>query len=149
MHPKNLGPAAALLILLAVGVIGSVSTAARPQDLYAASGRALSVPYELDLTEVERDDTRSYVTVAGFHERSAPGARWLMCRYAEIAQARGFSYWNAVYPAAGSELLVLGFSNDATASARQVFGSRYDIQRLLAEQMAPVDRFATLCGFRR
>lgn len=138
-------PAAALIAALIAGTC----TAAGPQDFYSASGRALSVPYELELSEVQRDDTRSYVNVAGFHERSAPGARWLMCRYAELAQARGFSHWNVVYPETGSEMLVLGFSNDAGATPEQVFGRAYNGQRVLAERMAPVDRFATLCGFRR
>lgn len=138
-------PAAVVIAALIAGTC----TAAGPQDFYSASGRALSVPYDLELTEVQRDATRSHVNVVGFHERSAPGARWLMCRYAEIAQARGFSHWNVVYPVPGSELLVLGFSNDAAATAEQVFGASHDSQRLLAERMAPVDRFATLCGFRR
>lgn len=141
-----LGASAAVLI---AALIAGTSTAAGPPDFYAASGRALTMPFDLQLTEVQRDDVRSFVNVAGFHERSAPGARWLMCRYAELAQARGFSHWNVVYPEHGSETLVLGFSNDANAAPEQVFGAAYDAKRVLGERMAPVDRFATLCGFRR
>ena len=141
--------ATALAALLAAGLVGGASTAAGPRDFYSASGRALTVPYELELNEVQRDASRSVVEVAGFHERSAPGARWLICRYAELAQQRGFSHWNALYPEPGRETLVIGFSNDASATPEDLFGPGHARERVLAERMAPVDRYATLCGFRR
>ena len=62
------------------------------------------------------------LTVPGFHERTAPASRWLMCAYTELAIQRGFNFWSALMPPEGSEVLILGLSNSAKTPPKGLAG---------------------------
>lgn len=115
---------------------------------YKISSKEQGAPFDLVVTEISREPNKSYLSVPGFHHRTAPGARWLMCVYTDLAVKRGFSYWNVMYPTRDKEVLVVAFAN-AESSPRELFGHDFDGKRVLGEQMAPVAKFTRFCGLRR
>lgn len=135
---------ATLLACAAVGIAHSESAA-----LFTASSKAQGASFDLVATEIQRFPSSSHLQVPGFHERTAPGARWLMCAYTALAVERGFSYWFVVYPPKDSNRLVVGLTNDANASPEQVLGSDFSKERLVGEKPMPVERMAAFCGIKR
>ena len=131
--------------------LGSASLSASSQNgtMASASSKAQGAPFDLLVAETERAPTKSYLSVPGFHERTAPGARWLMCAYTALAVERGFSYWYVVYPAPTSSRVVVGLSNLANASPAEVLGPDYVKEHAVGEGMMPVERMATFCGIKR
>lgn len=117
--------------------------------LFKASSKAQGAPFDLVVTETERHPTKSYLQVPGFHERSAAGARWLMCAYTALAVERGFGYWFVVYPPEGSTRLVVGLANSSSATAAQVLGPDFVKDRTIGDKPMPVERMAGLCGIKR
>jgi hypothetical protein len=81
--------------------------------------------------------------------RTAPGARWLMCAYTDLAVKRGFSHWVVVYPPESSEVLVLGFSNSPDTSVKELLGSDYDNGHVLGKELMAVETLFPMCGMRR
>ena len=120
------------------------------RSLYSVSSKAQGAPFDLVVTEVNRDPFRSYLSVPGFHQRTAPGTRWLMCVYTDLAIQRGFSHWSVVYPAQGSDILVVGFAiSDATPLAEVLGTKNYAPERTLADKPVPVEKFLIPCGMKR
>jgi len=117
--------------------------------LYTSSSKAQGAPFDLVLTEIKREPNKSFLSVPGFHKRTAPGARWLMCAYTDLAINRGFSHWIVVYPPENSDVLVLGLSNSSSASIKELLGKDYVKERVLGETVMPVEKLFPLCGMRR
>ena len=140
-------PASIVAAWLAVAAAGSAHS--QPGPLFTASSRAQGANFDLVATETVRLPGKSYLEVPGFHERTAPGSRWLMCAYTALALERGFSHWFVVYPADDSTRLVVGLTNEAAASPEQVLGADFSRERLLGGKAMPVDRMAAFCGIRR
>jgi hypothetical protein len=129
---------------------GALATAAAPsEELFQASSKAQGAPFDLVVTETQRLPGKSYLQVPGFHERTAAGARWLMCACTALALQRGYSHWFVVYPPAGSEQLVVGLAQSDAADAREVLGSDYVRERLVRESAMPVALMAGFCGLKR
>lgn len=101
------------------------------------------------VTETKREPSKSILSVAGFHKRTAAGSRWLMCAYTDLAVKRGFSHWIVVYPPENSEVLVVGFANSPTASVKELLGEDFSKERTLGESVVPVEKFFPMCGMRR
>ena len=132
----------ACAMLLAQPVFGQPS-------LYTVSSKAQAAPFDLVVTETKREPNKSFISVPGFHNRTAPGARWLMCAYTDLAIKRGFSNWVVVYPPENSEVLVVGFSNSPNASVKELLGKDFNKERALGESVMPVEKFLPMCGRRR
>ena len=133
--------------MLAGALVGAM--AAHAQDgLYQVSSKSQGAPFDLVVTEVAREENVSRLRVPGFHERTAPGARWLMCAYTDLAINRGFKYWAVVYPEKRDDILVVGFTNNPTTSPAEMLGPAYQKERVVGEDLADVERFSALCGIR-
>jgi hypothetical protein len=65
--------------------------------------------FDYTATEITRTDKTSTLRIPGFHNRTAPAARWMMCVYNELAIKRGFAYSTVVYPDLLSEDVLVGF----------------------------------------
>lgn len=117
--------------------------------LYSVSSRSQGAPFDLVVTEIKREPNKSYLSVPGFHNRTAPGARWLMCAYTDLAVKRGFSYWFVSYPPDNSEVLVVGLTNSPSASAKEVLDKDYSTEQILGNEPMPVEKMFPMCGMRR
>jgi hypothetical protein len=133
--------------ILITAIIASSATA--EPSLYTARAKAQGGPFELIVTEIKRAPDKSYLSVPGFHKRTAPGARWLMCVYTDLAVKRGFSHWFVTYPPTDSEVLVVGLTNRPNATANEVLGTDYRAELTLSSQPMPVEKVFPMCGMRR
>ena len=136
------------LVLFATVAVAAWTPSFSQLPMYTLSSKAHGAPFDLVVTEIKREETNSQLSVSGFHNRTAPGSRWLMCVYTELAIMRGFKYWSVMYPAEGSETLIVGFSNSATTSPKDVIGPQYVKERILGDPMSPVEAYVAFCGFR-
>lgn len=130
-------------IALIFGLV--ISHAAGATELFTASSKSQGASFDLVVTETQRFPEKSYLNVPGFHSRTAPGARWLMCAYTALAVERGFSYWYVVYPPEGSSRLVVALSNSSTALPSQLLGSDYVKELEIGDGMMPVEKMAGFC----
>ena len=128
----------------------SLSAGATPTDvpLYSISAKALGLPFEMDVSEVRRTASKSYLDVPGFGERTAVQSRWLMCVYTDLALERGFSHWTVVYPTQNGTRLVVGFSNSAKTSPSTLLGADFAPDRTIGAEMTAVAPYARFCGFK-
>ena len=140
-----------LVRLIVTMALASASWSATSQSvqMFGASSKAQGAPFDLLVTETERLPTKSFLSVPGFHERTAPGARWLMCAYTALAVERGFSYWYVVYPAPSSTRIVVGLSNSANASPAELLGPDYVTEFAIGQGMVPVEKMNAFCGLKR
>jgi len=96
-----------------IGLLASLFTAfanAAADDLYRVSSNEMGISqFDFTVTEVERKPKASVLEIPGFHDRSAPASRWMMCAYTDLAVKRGFSYWASVYPKLGNNQVILVF----------------------------------------
>lgn len=142
-----------MLILSARFLVACALLFAQPvlgqSALYTVSSKAQGAPFDLVVTEIQREPNKSFLSVPGFHKRTAPSARWLMCAYTDLAVKRGFSHWVVVYPPETSEVLVVGFSNSSNASVKELLGEDFDKERTLGESVIPVEKVFPMCGMRR
>jgi hypothetical protein len=72
-----------------------------------------------------------------------------MCAYTDLAIKRGFSYWSVMYPKQDNETLVVAFSNSPATSPKSLFAEEFNKDRVVGEQMFPVEKFVSPCGIRR
>jgi hypothetical protein len=142
MHALYTRFLAACALLLAQPVLAQFA-------LYTVSSKEQGAPFELVVTETKREPSKSFLSIPGFHKRTAPGTRWLMCAYTDLAVKRGFSHWIVVYPPENSDVLVVGFSNSPNASAKELLGEDFNKERTLGESAVPVEKFFPMCGMRR
>jgi hypothetical protein len=138
---------ARLVALLALAACNGGSFAQGERPSFQASSKGQGASFNLVVTETARFPSKSYLEVPGFHERSAPGARWLMCAYTALAKQRGFSHWLVVYPQEGSTRVVVGLTNSEFARAQAVLGSDYSNDRIVGERPMPVAKLAALCSW--
>lgn len=131
-----------------VALIICSGTALSQTSLYTVSSKAQGASFDLVVTEIKRDPQRSYLRVPGFHTRTAPGARWLMCAYTDLSIKRGFSHWAVMYPEEKKDVLVVGFSNSASTLPKELFGPEFDKKRVLGDEMTPVAKFLAFCGMK-
>jgi len=140
-------------ILFARMLVACVVLFAQPvlaqSTLYTVSSKTQGAAFDLVVTEIKREPNKSYISVPGFHMRTAPGARWLMCAYTDLAVKRGFSHWVVVYPPESSEVLVLGFSNSPDTSIKELLGSDYDNGHVLGKELMAAETLFPMCGMRR
>ncbi|WP_157979349.1 hypothetical protein [Rhodoferax ferrireducens] len=115
---------------------------------YTASSKAQGAPFDLVVTEVKREPQKSYLQVPGFHNRTAPGARWLMCAYTDLAVKRGFTHWSVMSPEDDKDILVLAFSNSASTAPEVLFGSDFNKERVVGQGMMPVTKLLAFCGMK-
>lgn len=122
-------------------------------DPYTISSKAKGAPFDLVVTEIQRTPNKTYISVPGFHTRTAPGSRWLMCVYTDIAMRRGYSHWLVSYPPADSDVLVVGLTNSGDATAQEVLGSDYKAGLSLGacdgQKPMSVSKMGQACGFDR
>jgi hypothetical protein len=116
---------------------------------YTASSRAHGASFDLVVTEVKREAQKSYLRVPGFHNRTAPGARWLMCAYTDLAVKRGFSHWSVMYPEEDKDILVVAFSNSASTAPKELFGADFNGARVVGNGMKPVTQLLAFCGMKQ
>jgi hypothetical protein len=133
---------------LTIALATAVAAGAQ-NELYQVSSKAQGAPFDLVVTEVAREATFSKLKVPGFHERTAPEARWLMCTYTDLAVKRGFKFWTVMYPEEQSNVLVVGFSNSPSTSPADILGSEYKKERVVGEGLASVERSSAFCGIRQ
>ena len=140
----------AFLSLILTLTIATVSLPANSQNdkLFVANSKAQGTSFDLLATETERLPTKSYLLVPGFHERTAAGARWLMCAYTALAKERGFTYWHVTYPAPGSSQLVVALSNSASSLPAELLEKDYVKERAVGEDMMPVSKMVAFCGLK-
>ena len=136
-------------LLLLVGAVLTPLAASAQTALYSASSKSQGAPFDITATETSRESNRSRLSVPGFHTRTAPAARWLMCVYTDLAFKRGFTHWVVAYPPDGSEIIVLGLSNAPEASPKELLGPDYAEERMLGKGMVPVEKFIAFCGLRK
>ena len=117
--------------------------------LYTASSKAHGAPFDLVVTEIKREANKSYLSIPGFHSRTRPGTRWLMCAYTDLVYKRGFSHWAMVYPSENSEVVVIGLSNTPNISVKELLGDDFDKDRVPSKIIMQAEKFSTLCGMRR
>jgi hypothetical protein len=118
-------------------------------SLYTISSKAQGAPFNLVVTEIKRETSKSFLSAPGFHNRTAPASRWLMCVYTDLAIKRGFSHWVVVYPPKSSEVIVVGFSNSPNAAVKESLGEDFSKERTLGESFMPVEKFMPMCGMSR
>ena len=140
----------ALPSLILTLTIATVSLPANSQNdrLFVASSKAQGTSFDLLVTETERLPTKSYLLVPGFHERTAAGARWLMCAYTALAKERGFSYWHVTYPAPSSTQLMVALSNSASSLPAELLEKDYVKERAVGEDMMPVSKMVAFCAIK-
>lgn len=136
-------------LLVAACAWSFAQSALSQSELYTVSSKAQGAPFDLVVTEIKREPNKSFLSVPGFHRRTAPGARWLMCTYTDLALKRGFSHWVVAYPPEGNDVLVVGLSNSPTASAKELLGDDFSKERTLGETVMPVEKLFAMCGMRR
>lgn len=139
----------AATFILAASLIVSAPPALGQPSLYTASSKAQGAPFDISVTETEREEARSLLLIPGFHTRTAPASRWLMCAYTDLTMKRGFTHWTVMYPAEGSEVVVIGFSNSPNASPKDLLGPEYVTERVVGKDMTPVESLIRFCGLRR
>jgi hypothetical protein len=106
-----------------VGVV--LASCARTSGLLDFRSVDDKAPFSLELRETRREATASWVTVPGFHARTAAGSRWLMCKYNELAKERGFEYWTVVYPTEPNETFVIALYHSAGEDVAKILGDSY------------------------
>jgi hypothetical protein len=128
--------------------IGLTSLVASATDiLYSAKSQDQGMKFELTVTEVKREPSKSTLTIPGFHKRTAEASRWLMCVYTDLAYQRGFKYWTAVYPDEPSEIIVVGLYQSEDADIPGTLGSDYVAARAMPPKPASVQVIQSrLCG---
>lgn len=117
--------------------------------LYSASSKAQGAPFDLVITEIKREPNKSYLAVSGYHTRTRPGSRWLMCAYTDLVFKRGFSHWALVYPPENSDVVVIGLSNTPNISVKELLGNDFDNERVPSKIIMQAEKFSSLCGMRR
>lgn len=76
-------------------------------SLFRAEARDDGMPFDLHIEEIASDGEATLLRVPGVHARSAEQARWLMCKYADLAVQRGVHGWSLRYPDPDQDLVAL------------------------------------------
>ena len=117
---------------------------------YSVSSKEQGMPFDLVVTEAKREPSKSFLSIPGFHKRSAAASRWLMCAYTDLAIRRGFKYWIAVYPDESNETIVIGLYQSENADVPGTLGSDYVASRAMPPKPASAELIrAKLCGMRQ
>jgi hypothetical protein len=138
-----------ILVVLSVAAFAMLGLA--KESLYVVRSKDQGITaFDLTVTETKRESNKSFLSVPGFHKRSAAGSRWLMCAYTNLAIKRGFNYWSVIYPEEGSETLIVGFPKSQNENIVKTLGSEFSGKNVVPEKPASVEVLAkTLCGMRR
>lgn len=139
----------AIKVIALIGIALAGSIAGASDKLYSANAKDQGKAFDLVVTEAKREPAKSFLSIPGFHKRSAAGSRWLICAYADLAIKRGFRYWSAVYPDKTNETIVLGFYQSADADVAGTLGADYVAARVMPPTPVSAEAVATrLCGMR-
>ncbi len=93
---------------------------------YQFNSKAMGFPsLDYSATEIKRTEKTSTLLIPGFHARTAPGARWMMCAYNELAKKRGFQYWVVAYPEGPSQEVLVGFAASPDENITVTLGSAF------------------------
>lgn len=135
--------------LVFAGLLVACCSVARGADgLYSIRSKSQGADFDLTVTEIRREANKSFLSVPGFHDRTARAARWLMCVYTDLALKRGFSYRAVTYPPPGEDVIVVGLTNSPTVSPRELLGEDYN-EHTLGETTMPIEKTFPMCGFGR
>ncbi len=137
------------IIIFIVLILACSAQANAETPLYSISSKTQGAPFDLVVTETKREPNKSYLSVPGFNDRTAPGYRWLMCAYTDLVVKRGFSYWTVVYPPANSDVLVVGLSNSPIVTVQGLLGKDYNSKLTLGDELMSVEHFFPMCGMHR
>ena len=99
--------------------------------------------FDYTATEITRTDKTSTLRIPGFHNRTAPAARWMMCIYNELAIRRGFAYSTVVYPDLPSEDVLVGFPASMDEDVVKTLGPEFGGAE--AFPIMPVEKMAFFC----
>jgi len=99
--------------------------------------------FDYTATEIKRTDKTSTLRIPGFHNRTAPAARWMMCVYNELAIRRGFAYSMVVYPDLPSEDVLVGFPASMEEDVVKTLGPEFGGAE--AFPIMPVEKMAFFC----
>jgi len=114
------------------------------QDLYKITAKEMGFSsLDYSVTEIRRTDRLSVLRIPGFHKRSAPASRWMMCVYTDLAQKRGFKYWAVVYPDLPNEDLIVGFPQSQTEDIARTLGPTFGTKNALPTM--PVQKMIMFC----
>ena len=102
--------------------------------------------FDLTVTETKRTARTSTLNVPGFHSRTAPASRWLMCVYTDLALKRGANFWTVIYPQPPGEDLIVGFPASETENLVETLGGEFATKEKVGP--APVEKFAVFCGIK-
>ena len=137
---KNFLPIFLVLVLLTI----------YPQDISAQfkfnkfNSKEMGVQsFDYTATEIKRTDRTSVLQIPGFHTRTAPAARWMMCVYNELAIRRGFAYSTVVYPDLPSEDVLVGFPASLEEDVVKTLGPEFGGAE--AFPIMPVEKMAFFC----
>jgi hypothetical protein len=119
----------------------AASSSIASEELYFARSREEGAAFDLTIQETTRLPQKSIVTVPGFHDRTGPGSRWLMCQYNELARHRGFKYWAVVYPTSPVESFPVAFYQSEDADVAKILGTDYDDKRRFPAQAMSVEEW--------
>jgi len=137
------------VIIFIILILGYSAQAIAEASLYSNSSKLQGAPFDLVVTETKREANKSYLSVPGFNDRTAPGSRWLMCAYTDLVVKRGFSYWTVVYPSANSDVLVVGLTNSTIVTVQGLLGKDYNSELALGDGLMSVEHFFPMCGMDR
>jgi hypothetical protein len=114
------------------------------QEFYKISTKEMGITaFDYTVTEIERADHYSVVRIRGFHDRSAPVSRWMMCVYAELAQERGAQFYTAIFPDSPSEDIIIVFPYSQNEDIRQTLGPVFRSEN--AMPIMPVQQMLLFC----
>jgi hypothetical protein len=115
------------------------------QELYKISTKEMGITvFDYTVTESKREDQYSVVRIPGFHGRSAPASRWMMCVYADLAQERGVHFYAAVYPDPPSEDITVYFPFSPDEDIVQTLGPEIRTENVMP--IMPVHQMLFFCN---
>ena len=134
-----------LLTLFFFTVTMSAANSYANSDFSVSSKNRGIADFDFTVTEIERSESYSILSVPKFQTRSASASRWMMCVYTELAIERGFDYWSSIYTDNSGDNLIIVFPK--TSSISDPAFSNMDL--LCTEpSISPVSTFIRFCGLK-
>jgi hypothetical protein len=99
--------------------------------------------FNFTVTEIERAEHASTLSIPGYAKRSAAAARWMMCAYTDLARQRGAKFWAVVAPDEADGLVYLGFPGSERENIAQTLGPRFAGKDVM---LASTEVFESFCG---
>jgi hypothetical protein len=133
-----------LTLFLFTATLSAVSSYANSDFSVSSKNRGIA-DFDFTVTEIERNESYSTLSVPKFQTRSASASRWMMCVYTELAIARGFDYWSSIYTDNSGDNLIIVFPK--TSSISDPAFSNMDLLGT-EPSISPVSTFKRFCGLK-